>query len=309
MSRWLLGKDRVIVEPKIALLSDREYQCTTNGQALSLPGARSVYDINEDYEGELAKRRAAAWSSGDRSVLLDQVRRLAGVRRLSELPQPRVESLGTVARPGYTIEKLLLEPEEGIFLPALWFLPEKAKPDRVALYLHEQGKAADAAPGGAIERRVRAGDAVLAVDLRGTGQTQQDNSGHYSSEYKDVYIAYMLGRSYVGMRAEDVLVSARYAAQRARKHAVDLVAIGNVGIPALHAAALEADLFSTVSISRMLKSWSTVIHDRMNRNQAAQIVHAALLHYDLPNLAATLGDKITIDQPVNAVGNVIEKSK
>ena len=196
-------------------------------------------------------------------------------------------------------------------LPARWFLSEKPNPDRVVLYLHDRGKAADVAPGGPIEQLVLAGDTVLAVDLRGTGQTQQLQGGHYSPEYKDVYIAYMLGRSYVGMRAEDVLVCACFVAQRAaagRAGAVQLVAIGNVGIPVLHAAALETAFFTTVRLSRMLKSWSTVIHDQLNQNQAANVVHGAVLHYDLPNLAATLGNTITIDQPVNAVGGVIEPS-
>ncbi len=70
MSRWLLGKDRVITEPKIALLSEKECCCVPKGNVMSLPGARSVYDLNEDYENELAKRRAASWASGDRAARL-----------------------------------------------------------------------------------------------------------------------------------------------------------------------------------------------------------------------------------------------
>ena len=57
MSRWLLHKDRVIVEPKIELLSEKEYTCTPDGKVMSLPGARSVYDLNEDCENRLAKQR------------------------------------------------------------------------------------------------------------------------------------------------------------------------------------------------------------------------------------------------------------
>jgi hypothetical protein len=37
-------------------------------------------------------------------------------------------------------------------------------------------------------------------------------------------------------------------------------------------------------------------------------VHGALVHYDLPNLATALGDKLTIEQPVDAVGKPIENS-
>jgi hypothetical protein len=274
---------------------------------MALPGARSVYDLNEDYENECAKRRAATWAAGDRAAVLEQVRRLAGIRRLSELPSPKIEALGMIGRAGYKIEKLLIKPEEGISLPALMFLPEKPT-GRVVLYLHQQGKAADAGPGGPIERRVQAGQPVLAVDLRGVGQTQQVQGDYYSPEFKDVYIAYMLGRSYVGMRAEDVLVCARYAASRAtggQQRAVDLMAVGNVGIAALHAAALEPDLFSTVKLSRTLRSWSTIVHERLNRNQVANVVHGALMHYDLPNLEATLGSKVAVEEPVNAMGTVL----
>ena len=127
MSRWLLHKNQAITEPPITLLSEQEYQCTPDGKVMSLPGARSVYDLNEDYENELAGRRAAAWASGDREAQLEQVRRLAGIRKLSQLPKPAVESLGTVARAGYKIEKLFIKPEEGVSLPALLFSAREAE--------------------------------------------------------------------------------------------------------------------------------------------------------------------------------------
>lgn len=303
--RWLLDEDRPITEPPITLLTEQEYQCTPDGKVMSLPGARSVYDLNEDFESELAKRRAAKWAGSDRAALLEQVRRLAGIRKLTELPKPEVEVCETLARTGHKIEKLLIKPEQGVALPALLFLPEKPKSDRVVLYVHQQGKAADAAGDGPIERLVQAGDSVLAVDLRGTGQTQAavSKDGGYSAEYQDAMIAYLLGRSYVGMRAEDVLVCARYAAERTaggREGSVRLIAVGNVGVPSLHAAALEPSLFQSVKLSRSLVSWSNVIHNRLNKGLAVNLVHGALTHYDLSDLVSVLGDKITVDEPVNA---------
>jgi hypothetical protein len=311
MSRWLLGKNQVLREPQLVLLTEKEYQCTPDGKVMSLPGARSAYDLNEDYENELAERRASAWASGDQTALVQQVRRLAGIRKLSELPKPQAEILGTVARQGYRIEKLVLKPEEGIALPALMFLPEKPKSGSVVLYVHQKGKAADAGPGGPIERLALAGESVLALDLRGTGQTQAAlTDNFYSAEYQDAYMAYLLGRSYVGMRTEDVLVAARYAAERAaggRPDTVRLMAVGNAGIPALHAAALEPELFQSVKLTRTLTSWSSVIHHRLNHGLVTHLVHGALTQYDLPNLVAALGAKITVQEPVDAVGNVIEK--
>jgi dienelactone hydrolase len=313
MSRWLLGKNQVIHEPRLALLSEKEFHCTTDGKVMSLPGARSVYDLNEDYENELAQRRGAAWTSGDQTAQLQRVRRLAGIRKLSELPKPQVEIFGSVARQGYRVEKLLLKPEDGIALPALLFLPETPKSRSIVVYVHQQGKAADAGPGGPIERLALAGESVLAVDLRGTGQTQAAlTDNFYSAEYQDAYLAYLLGRSYVGTRAEDVLVAARYAVERiagGQQGTVCLVAVGNVGIPALHAAALEPGLFKSVKLTRTLTSWSNVIHERLNKGLMTHLVHGALAQYDLPNLVAALGAKITVEEPADAAGGLIKEAK
>jgi hypothetical protein len=312
MSRWLLGRDRPITEPPITLLTRKEFRCTADGDVSTLPGARTVYDLNEDYENELAKKRAQSWDHGDRTARLAEVRRLSGIRKLAELPKPRVETLATQSQTGYRIEKLVITPEEGISLPALMFLPEKPQPGRVVLYVHQQGKAFDGAPGGPIERRVLAGETVLAVDVRGVGQTKSTSRGWNPPEVNDEYVAYMLGRCYLGMRAEDVLTCARYAAERlvgGREQAVRLVAVGKVGVSALHAAALEPSLFESVHLSQTLVSWSNVIHNRLSRAVEMNIAHGVLLCYDLPNLAASLGRKLTIEQPVDAQGRIISPQK
>ena len=124
-------------------------------------------------------------------------------------------------------------------------------------------------------------------------------------------MAYLLGRSYVGMRAEDVLICARVAgilpAIRGRDaldtpKPVDLITVGNVGVPALHAAVLEPDLFNSVKIVCSLSSWSSVVESGCSFDQQVNTVHGALKTYDLPNLTETLGNKLTIEEPLDALG-------
>jgi len=311
MARWLLGRDGPIVEPEIKLVDEKELHCSPRGQVMLLEGAKSVYDLNARCEKQLAKRRRELWAKRPRDELLARVRRLAGIRKLAELPAPEVQKVGVVKRKGYRIDKLILKPEQGIVLPSLLFVPDKPADRAPVLYVHEQG-AADAGPGGPVERLVAAGQTVLAVDLRGTGETQKAGKGKWGADighdWVDVYKAYLLGRSYVGMRAEDVLVCARHAAARAgggKKARVELVAVGNVGVPALHAAALEPHLFASVRLTRTVVSWSNVVHTRPTRNQLVNTVHAALRTYDLPDLVRTLGSKVTIDQPVDALGRAL----
>jgi len=289
MSRWLLDKDLPITEPAIKLLSEPELQCTPQGQVMLLAGARSTYDLNEDYEKQLAARRAEKWKTGDRTQLLAKVRQLAVIRRPEDLPKLKTEEFGAVQRTGYRIQRIMLKPEDGIVLPALYFTPDKPRAGQVAVFLHEDGKAADAGPGGAIEHLVQEGITVLALDLPGVGQTKA------ASESGDGYMAYLLGRSCVGLQAESILIAAQYLKEVTfpGPAEIDLMAVGHAGIPALHAAALEPDRFHSVKLSRIPHSWSAVIHERLAKLPITDVVHGALLDYDLPDLAATLGAKLT----------------
>ncbi|MHC4394944.1 MAG: alpha/beta hydrolase family protein [Planctomycetota bacterium] len=313
MARWLLKKDIPITEPSIKLLSEEEIQCTPAGQVMLTDGARSVYDLNRDFEKQLVGRRRKLWSTGENAELLERVRKLAGIRRLAGLPRPKVEKIGTVQRSGYRIDKLILKPQFGIYLPALLFVPEGGRADSVVLYLSEKGKTAEATPHGPIEQLVRNGKVVLAVDLRGNGETYQ-SVGKYFVPYfgtdgDDVYMAYLLSRSYVGMRAEDILICARWLAeneQLRKPFSIGLVATGNVSVPALHAAVLEPDMFSKVVLTRSLVSWSNVIELGLSQNQLVNTVHGALTTYDLDNLAAVLGAKLSIEQPMDAMGKPIK---
>ena len=312
MARWLLACDEPIIEPDdIVLLTEEEALCTPDGQVMELENARSVYDLNIEYENKLAKQRKKRWSNPDKSEALQKVRTVTNIRELADLSEPGIEEMGVIKRDGYTIEQLILTPEKGIYLTSLKFVPENRTGD-VVLYLNENGKGADADPNGPIEKLVKEGETVFAVDVRGTGETKQTKQRYgapfFGTDGQDVYAAYVMGRSYVAMRTEDILIAARYAIANIEPQSktVALMAIGNVGVPALHAAALESKLFKSVTLTRTLISWSNIIHSRRSDNQLINTVHGALKVYDLPDLAAAIRDKITIIQPLDALGKPLQ---
>ena len=159
--------------------------------------------------------------------------------------------------------------------------------------------------------RVNAGlsQFVVSIDLRGIGETYQTVGNHakpyFGTDAQDVYTAYLLGRCYVGMRAEDILVCARWLSkhQTVGQDTIRLVTVGNVSVPALHAAALEPALFASVKLKRSLKSWSSIIEESgPTHNQLINFVQGALTVYDLDNLAATLTAKLTVEEPLDVQG-------
>ncbi len=311
MKRWLLGKDEPIYIPQIEELTPEQIHCTPEGNVTKMEGYRSTFDLHREYEKELAKKRQQLWETTERAELLEKVRQITGIRHLAAIPKPSVESLDIVGRDGYTIEKIIITPEHNIYLPALLFIPEGKVANGSILYISENGKIADAAPDGAIEKLVKSGKTVLAVDLRGTGETQQTGQWYgipYSGKDSvDFFAAYMLRKSFVQMRAEDILVCAKWLSEKqACVVPVELVSVGNVGIAALHAAALESKLFSSVKIIRSLVSWSNIISMDLTINQLINAVHGALTTYDMDNLAEVIGEKLTIEQPVDAMGRLIK---
>ena len=78
-----------------------------------------------------------------------------------------------------------------------------------------------------------------------------------------------------------------------------MVTVGNVGVPALHAAALEPELFASIRQRRRLTSWSDVIRGRVTQNQLVSVVHGALTTYDLPDLEQLLNGKLSLSEPLD----------
>jgi len=309
--RWLQGIDdghvAALDEP---LEPDDPMHCTAEGQVVLLEGARSTFDLNVAVEERLAEERRRFWSNAGQEEALGRVRAVTDIRPLDQLPVPESRVVGVVEREGYRIEKLIIEPECGIGLPGLLFVPDEVS-GNPTLYVHGAGKHVDAPRSGRIEQLVLQGRRVLAVDLRGLGETQrlgdrEDYAEFFGPSYRDASLAYMLGASLLAMRAEDILVCARVLSDLADRDPappIELVAIGEAGPPALHAAALEQPLFASVELRQSLVSWSSVVHTTVTQDQWANLVHGALRVYDLPDLLAVLPpDKVVVSEPLDAAG-------
>jgi len=311
MRRWLLGKDDAVTEEDFTPLSSSDLQCTPAGQVLLLPEAKSIFALNAEKEKLLSKQRKIYIAETDKKNFLAKIRSLTGIRCLEDLPAVQSQLIGKLKREEYCIEKWLFHWDTDIFLPALLFKP--AIPGgNVYLYLSDNGKQTDAGHGGPIEKLVREGNTVLAVDLRGFGETAvkvwrypdaQEYTGVNAAEF---FMSYKLNRSLLGMRAEDILVSARWLIEHTSPKSngkVNLLAKGETGPVALHAMALEPGLFNHLQLNSSLSSWSDAIRSTLTRGVFNNTVHGALKYYDLPDLLQMIGrEKTKIIDPVNAAG-------
>jgi len=297
MRRWLLSVDGNVIEADLKPHPVAELLCSPKGQVQLLPGARTVMDFNMDLVEKYAPARKELWRLENRAKAVAEVRRSAGIATLARLHKPSARRVGKIERPGYTIEKIILDSEPGIWLPALYFQPAKATAPGI-LYVHGNGKSTDAKPGGPIEKLVLQGHPVLAPDLRSCGEIGPQPAMEWGGSFYEIFMAYKLGKSFVGMRAEDILVCARFLSEADTKAPapVHLVAVAEAGPPALHAAAVEKQLFAHLTLRDSMTTWVPTVRDPTLPGQLVQTVHGALQAYDLADLLASLPkESVTVE--------------
>ncbi|MGE0756219.1 MAG: alpha/beta hydrolase family protein [Pirellulaceae bacterium] len=297
LRRWLLHIDEPIEEPAWTPFAAEQLQCTPQGQVMQLPGELSVFQLNHRRGEELAAARQQRWQPASRAAALQRVRELARIRPLADLPVLAVHKVATVERPTYRVDKLRFDTDRQLSLPALHYVPRQNATRRI-LVLHSAGKLAAVEASEEIEKWAESGAAVLAIDLSGLGELsvrgpREWGGTLFGPNTQEFFLAYLLGQSLVGIRAEEILGAARWLGEQPaaspRTAGVEVVATGAAaGVPLLHAAALEPDLFSRIEERSSLSDWMTVVGSPVAGDQLTHTVHAALTAYDLPQLRAAI---------------------
>ena len=127
------------------------------------------------------------------------------------------------------------------------------------------------------------------VDINGTWDLFREPAKEWGGSFYEIFMAYKLGKSFVGMRAEDILVCARFLSEADTRTPapVHLIAVAEAGPPALQAAAVEKQLFAHLTLRDSMATWVPTVRDPTLAGQLVQTVHGALQAYDLADLLAS----------------------
>ena len=284
MRRWLLGADDTVTEGELPEHSDEELRCTTEGQVLLLPGARSLADLYRERAGKLERARAGEITSSD-------------LRRELRLPTDanvRVEIVAEIEWSGYRVKQLVIRGADGFPVPALRFEPREIKGAPV-LHVDGRGKAAELGADGRVAQWLRAGRPVWTVDLRGFGETVTKSwrfaGEHFGNNAAEFFLAYQLGDSLVAQRARDVLAVVNAMGDET----VEVSANGAATTAVLHAAAAYPGRFASVTLRGGPRSWREIISADASRQALEHLIHGAYQRYDLPELETLAGARRVAD--------------
>ncbi|PYT30833.1 MAG: hypothetical protein DMG57_07005 [Acidobacteria bacterium] len=239
MARHLLGQGNgdPISEGDVQPLGEQDPRLLCHPEGLSAPRSPSVVELARKNAME-----AVAKLPPNRS---DEVR--AWVRDLTTAPEERPHYLapdtyGKTEVPGGALEKVSFVSEDGEYIPGLLWLPaRRASPAPAVIIVDDRGKQA-VAESDLTESLLQAGYAVLAVDLRGRGETLGRIKPGLDTNFRLIANQVLFGRPLAGRRAFDLTRTLDYVSLRKELSPGDVtvVGLGDDGLPALLAAAADA---------------------------------------------------------------------
>jgi cephalosporin-C deacetylase-like acetyl esterase len=293
-------------EEEVTILSEAELTVTPTGQISTSLGGDMVFDVNKRETEELIKDLEKSRKNIARhlSGVMVKAKDISGYT-VSEVLEYEPFLNGRYQRDGYTVGKYAIKGEGDYVIPLLLFVPDGITGKHPALvYLHQEGKAAEALPGGEIEKLVKKGYIVAAVDVMGTGEIKNTATRPLGPGYTAV----LIGRSIVGIQAGDIVRAVGYlkSLDDVDNNKVGAVAVGEICLPLIHAAAFDTSIDNVTLIGSPI-SYRSIAMNRFYKiglieNEGGGIGHpyeidfswgiaGVLTGYDLPDLIGCIAPR------------------
>ena len=300
--QWFYQDPSSVLEPEeLQVFSEEQVQVTRTGQLVTdFASQVSVADLSLQEAHRLFTSRESFWRDYSLADCLNEIRDLLGVR--SGLASPEVELVERIKHQRITIDLLILRRPREVPVPGLLFQKQiDTNTNRMVIYLHSQGKEIEAE--GEIKALLTTASSVLAIDVRGVGETrdQGSNAKYHSHDHRVGTVAMHIGRPIAGQRVEDVLMAVDFlkgegsGLNLSSDRELHLVAVEAMTPLALHAAVLDPRI-ETVELRRpLIQSWiKDVLSSPLRREMTGLVVPGALKKYDLPDLARVLGERLLV---------------
>jgi len=318
--RWFYDYPGPERESEYAPESAENLYCTPNGSLRYSQQGDTVFSLILKRQTTLPPARKLPASAPEVELFSGAITtEIAELLHIHRKTYPlHVRSLVTTPRKDYKVEKVEFVSEPGIYIPTWVFVPEQQKRHSSALlYVHEAGKEEEGMEFGALEKLARNGFLVIAVDVRGIGETKpphpdEEGPGTFNNldnaETTMSYWCWEIDQLLFGMRVQDVIRSVDYALSRTDVDTggVRLIGKGMGALWSLYAAALDTRILSVIADGGLL-SYSRLASADRYLHGANIVIPGLLKHFDLPHVAAAVANRpLAVLSPVDEMKQEVE---
>jgi cephalosporin-C deacetylase-like acetyl esterase len=315
LNKWFDKEAEGKAEAKIEPEKIETLWCTKSGNTIVSLGGETGQTLNAKRAGQIYK------SEIDLMKLKERVATRIGLALPRDGQVPQVNSFETFTHEDLTIEKLTYQSEKGIIIPALLMKPKNVKSGSpIYIYASDKGKPSRFDNSVLPFSLAKNGFIVLAIDVRGTGETSQtpqlslnQYTGYNPLQWQHDALAIesgSFGRTTLGMRTFDMLRGIDFITSRKDLEGRKIVTIGegSGGLWALLASVYDARIEGVVTVGT-LPSYMQLITNQYYNVWGYFWAPGALRDFDIPDLARLVSPKpqVWID-PVNNLGEKLGSS-
>ncbi|MBT9333076.1 alpha/beta hydrolase family protein [Paracidobacterium acidisoli] len=291
----------------------KELLCTTTGQVTTALPGRTIYEINREKAKMVEPPKANVTSHAQLAKLQTSLRReilrVTGMEP-ADRSIPAIDFTTTEKHDGYVLKTGMFHSRTGLLLPVRIAIPENAGRHPALLMTDIRPVETWTGSGSAFEQTAVKGSVVLALTpLPWPKSTDQDRPT-MGTMLPMTSRAFLIGKTFVGMRAEDDLAAVNWLAAQPQTNTHDISAFaeGSSGVVLLHAAVLDSRI-AAITLDHSLISYQSVVDVPVHRGVTESVIPGVLLHYDLDDLMIALAPRrLTISNPVTAAGDVLDQA-
>jgi dienelactone hydrolase len=167
------------------------------------------------------------------------------------------------------------------------FRPEGNGPAPAVLWID----AAEATETPEIERLVKGGSLIAVMAAQPWPQGTESVKSPYLGSFNLLSLrAFLVGKTIVGIRADDALEAADWLFANEQSASLTIHAAGALGIVALHAAVLDTRI-SRVEVDDSLPTYRSMVDEPLHRNASELVIPGVLKKYDVPDLVRAIAPR------------------
>lgn len=299
---YLKGTDAAPTVVRVTPPRPEDLWATPTGQLQTSLGSETIHSL---MRARPPRPDSGPMTDERRAEVARDVRALAGITISAASPAPRAARTSSATRDATRIESFRLTGPTGPELDVVVRTPHAEGRRPLTMLVDAAGDTSAAPVAAEVDRLVGAGHIVVTLATRPSPfGTEEVKAPLLGTAYLLSLRAFLVGRTIVGLRADDILRAVAWVATR---HDVDpgrlaVHARGATAVAVLHAAVLEPRIRSVRS-EGMLASYRAIIDQELHRDASEVLVPGALAHYDLPDLIAAIAPRrVEIIAPVDAMG-------
>ena len=265
--RWLAESDQTVAEKPAVTAVEQDLRCVTSVPSGSLIKAETVGRLNQAYAEKITPQRKPPARQAEYEIYRSEI--LHKIRLINRVGIPRREA--------------------GIVVPDRVF-EVGAFARGVAVVIAEAGKDHPAVRRSVIDPLVASGYRVIALDLRGWGETAPMPPNDGIGFSWDDFLAYRsleIGRPLMGQRVKDLLAA---APRRTNRREWLVAGVGAGALVAAQAAVLDPRINAVISIGGLL-SFRSLLDDASPKQPLSSFLPGIVGAYDMRDVYAAIAPR------------------